>query len=117
MQSYSDPAYRRFLFRRSLQAAGGRCVYCGRDLMSDARSFLSSSLDHVLPRSRGGNNHPENLVAACGPCNRLKDDAFRQTVDEARALIARRLVAADIRRALLACQCQRPLLPAPAGAR
>jgi len=29
---------------------------------------LSSSLDHILPHSRGGNNEPDNLVTACGPC-------------------------------------------------
>jgi len=26
-------------------------------------------IDHVLPHSRGGSSAPENLVAACGPCN------------------------------------------------
>jgi len=31
-------------------------------------SALTSSLDHLLPHSRGGTNDPDNLVTACGPC-------------------------------------------------
>lgn len=33
-----------------------------------ALSVLTSSLDHILPHCRGGNNEPDNLVTACGPC-------------------------------------------------
>ena len=33
-----------------------------------ALAALTSSLDHLLPHSRGGSNNPENLVTACGPC-------------------------------------------------
>lgn len=33
-----------------------------------ALNTLCSSLDHVLPHSRGGTNDRENLVATCGPC-------------------------------------------------
>lgn len=29
---------------------------------------LASSLDHILPHSRGGTNEPKNLVASCHPC-------------------------------------------------
>ena len=29
---------------------------------------LMASLDHVLPRSRGGRNEPSNLLTACWPC-------------------------------------------------
>ena len=32
------------------------------------------TLDHVIPRSRGGNSTWENLVACCHECNRRKDD-------------------------------------------
>lgn len=45
------------------------CVYCGA-----AGSFRELTLDHVLPRSRGGRTSWDNLVAACGPCNRRKGD-------------------------------------------
>lgn len=40
------------------------CAYCGsRDRIE---------VDHVIPFARGGKTVPENLVAACLPCNRSK---------------------------------------------
>jgi hypothetical protein len=46
-----------------------RCVFCDGDL-----TVLRATLDHLLPRSRGGTNDARNLAAACGPCNRRKGD-------------------------------------------
>ena len=42
-----------------------RCGYCGAD---------ATTVDHVLPRSRGGGNTWRNTVAACGRCNGRKGD-------------------------------------------
>ena len=42
---------------------GGRCVYCGGH---------ASTVDHVVPRSRGGEDRWDNVVAACGRCNNRK---------------------------------------------
>ena len=55
------PLTRRALFARD----GGRCVYC------DAPA---TSVDHVLPRSRGGQHIWENVVSACRRCNHVKGD-------------------------------------------
>jgi len=41
------------------------CVYCGGE---------GGSVDHVIPYSRGGNDHIDNLVTACMRCNRAKGD-------------------------------------------
>ena len=41
------------------------CVYCGK-------ASANLHCDHVLPRSRGGPDSMENLVAACPRCNLLK---------------------------------------------
>ncbi|RLI36548.1 HNH endonuclease [Candidatus Bathyarchaeota archaeon] len=41
------------------------CQYCGKE----ARQL---TLDHVLPRYRGGEQTWENVVSACIPCNRRK---------------------------------------------
>jgi 5-methylcytosine-specific restriction endonuclease McrA len=43
------------------------CQYCGLVLPSG-----ELTLDHVVPRSRGGSSTWENLVACCHPCNRRK---------------------------------------------
>ncbi len=43
------------------------CQYCGAQ---PGRADLT--VDHVLPRSRGGLTTWENVTTACGPCNRRK---------------------------------------------
>lgn len=41
------------------------CQYCGRETRE-------MTLDHVIPRSRGGEHCWENIVSACIPCNHRK---------------------------------------------
>ncbi len=48
---------------------GGRCQYCARPFPT-----AEFTLDHVIPRSRGGGSTWENLVSACKPCNNRKGD-------------------------------------------
>jgi len=55
------PLTRRAVFARD----GGRCMYCGGS---------AASIDHVVPRSRGGRHAWDNVVAACHRCNRIKAD-------------------------------------------
>jgi 5-methylcytosine-specific restriction endonuclease McrA len=77
------PFHRRTaLSRRAVFARdGGVCQYCGAH---------ADSIDHVLPRSRGGPHDWDNVVAACRPCNVRKRD---RTPDEASMRLARRPVA------------------------
>ena len=59
-------AVQRKISRRALFARDGwRCVYCG-----DRSGRLT--LDHVIPRSRGGGSVWENVVTSCAPCNLRK---------------------------------------------
>ena len=44
---------------------GHRCQYCGAN---------AENIDHIVPRSRGGEHVWENVVAACRPCNTRKED-------------------------------------------
>jgi 5-methylcytosine-specific restriction endonuclease McrA len=54
------------LSRRALVARdAGRCQYCGSH---------GSTIDHVVPRSRGGGHEWSNVVLACQPCNHRKGD-------------------------------------------
>ncbi|MGD2206548.1 MAG: HNH endonuclease [Anaerolineae bacterium] len=62
---FSLPLSRRAVLARDHYA----CQYCG---VQPGKARLT--LDHVLPRSRGGKTVWENVVAACGPCNRRKGD-------------------------------------------
>jgi 5-methylcytosine-specific restriction endonuclease McrA len=64
----------RKISRRALFARDGwRCVYCGT-----AGSRLT--LDHVIPRSRGGDSSWENVVTSCAPCNLRKGDRLPHEV-------------------------------------
>ena len=66
---------RQALFRRDRHV----CQYC-------ARKGGELTVDHVMPRSRGGEDSWENLVAACLSCNNRKGD---RTPDEARMPLLR----------------------------
>jgi 5-methylcytosine-specific restriction endonuclease McrA len=52
--------------RGVLQRDGHACQYCG------SRKRLT--LDHVIPRSKGGQHSWDNVVAACAGCNGRKGD-------------------------------------------
>ena len=52
------------------------CQYCGLLLASG-----ELTLDHVVPRSRGGLSTWENLVACCHPCNRRKGNHLLSETD------------------------------------
>ena len=54
-----------------LRRDGHRCAYRGSSPVCVQRA---TSVDHVMPRSRGGGDDTSNLVAACLPCNQLKGD-------------------------------------------
>ncbi len=49
-----------------------RCVYCGRDLLSDYETFALATEDHLLPKKHGGADDDSNRVIACSLCNSLK---------------------------------------------
>lgn len=55
--------------RKRLYEADPRCRYCGRLVR-----YGKSSLDHVVPVSRGGGDDPGNIVLACQHCNQAKAD-------------------------------------------
>jgi len=58
-----------------------RCQYCGAS---------AENIDHVVPRSRGGQHIWENVVAACRPCNTRKEDRY---LHESGLILRRRPVA------------------------
>jgi 5-methylcytosine-specific restriction endonuclease McrA len=61
-------AHRRKITRRAVFARDRwTCQYCGHE-----RGNLT--VDHVIPRSKGGSSSWENIVTCCAPCNRRKGD-------------------------------------------
>ena len=52
-------------------AADGKCVFCGRET-TRAPGPRQRNTDHAIPRSRGGNNSPDNAQNTCRECNQRK---------------------------------------------
>lgn len=62
---------------------GYRCAYCGA-------SNAPLTIDHIVPRVRGGTNEWENLVCCCTHCNNLKGDRTLEDVGMALHVVPRR---------------------------
>ena len=66
--------HRRRITRKAVLARDGwTCQYCGAHRPS-------LTVDHVIPRSRGGESVWENIVASCAPCNRRKGNRLPQEI-------------------------------------
>ena len=69
LNSYVRVPYKRIIISRKniLKRDGHKCAYCGR-------GHLPLTLDHIVPKSRGGEDTWDNLIAACIRCNNKKGD-------------------------------------------
>ena len=57
------------LWKKAIKEAWeDRCAYCGRPPIDEK----SLTIDHVRPRSRGGENTTSNCIPACKRCNHAK---------------------------------------------
>ena len=74
---------RRTQFSKKLVYARDKwlCQYCREKLIVGKNRYNSATIDHVLPKSRGGKSTFINCVASCEPCNGRKAN---KTPDEAR---------------------------------
>ncbi|HEY3875910.1 MAG TPA: HNH endonuclease [Candidatus Kapabacteria bacterium] len=63
-----------------LRRDGHKCQYCGT-------TSVTLTVDHIVPKSRGGEDSWENLVSACLRCNNVKGS---QTPEEAQMPLMRR---------------------------
>lgn len=66
LRRYARIPYKHIVLSRKniLKRDNNSCLYCG------SREKLT--IDHVIPRSRGGDDSWENLVSACTSCNHRK---------------------------------------------
>ena len=67
LAAYVRVPYKRIMLSRKniIKRDGGRCQYCGR-------KTEHMTVDHVIPKTQGGLDVWENLVAACRECNNKK---------------------------------------------
>lgn len=65
------------LNKRNLYARDkGKCQYCLKDV-----GLHSATIDHIVPRARGGKNEWTNVALACGDCNWKKGDRLLENTD------------------------------------
>jgi 5-methylcytosine-specific restriction endonuclease McrA len=65
----APPALRRAVFRRDSHT----CRYCG--------FHPATTIDHIIPFSKGGKTYYENLAAACKDCQKRKDNLLLDEID------------------------------------
>ena len=72
--NYVRYVYRRLRVNRHkiYKRDGHKCVYCGNS--------KQLTIDHLIPKSKGGKNTWENLVTCCSRCNVKKGD---KTIEQA----------------------------------
>jgi len=58
---YSNRAFRSYILNRDRYT----CYFCGQ---------YGDTIDHLLPRAKGGHTTPMNCVCACNLCNQSKAD-------------------------------------------
>lgn len=51
----------------------GKCLHCNRRLVVSRQGDPhGATLEHIVPRSHGGSENPDNLALACERCNHQK---------------------------------------------
>lgn len=77
---YGDFENNQQIKKQLFELDGGHCVYCWRRF----NSYLDPNLtiDHVIPKNRGGSNRLHNLVLSCEQCNHSKDSKGSRSYDD-----------------------------------
>ena len=67
-----SPRNARRKFRQSIfESWEWKCAYCEKDLDID-----SATIDHILPKFKGGHNVKSNMLCSCSKCNRSKGSSL-----------------------------------------
>ena len=63
-----SPRNARRKFRQSIfESWEWKCAYCDKDL-----DVKSATIDHIVPKFKGGHNVKSNMICSCSKCNRSK---------------------------------------------
>lgn len=79
-ERYTTNKKKRFKRQRLFEKQRGACYYCGKPMLlakgpADARLRPSfATIDHVIPKAKGGTMCYDNCVLACQACNCERGD-------------------------------------------
>ena len=65
------PKSKRHKKQKLIAVYGSYCWWCGKCLTEE-----EMTIEHLLPRSRGGSNSDENLRLACKSCNQSRGNSI-----------------------------------------
>lgn len=68
---FNTPIRRQAALEKMFERAGRNCIWCGRPL---AARHLDSSYEHLVPQSKQGSDHSDNLLPACMDCNNRRSN-------------------------------------------
>jgi hypothetical protein len=68
----SDPKIRNAVWKLT----GGECARCDRQLLPSTGDSASMHVDHIVPKSKGGQDRLSNYQPLCRSCNLSKGDEF-----------------------------------------
>jgi 5-methylcytosine-specific restriction endonuclease McrA len=75
-ETNSNGKYREGRLSEIIKLDGYNCFYCNKKTYRvesfGKQEWNSSTVDHVLPKKRGGDNSIDNCVCACYSCNNSK---------------------------------------------
>lgn len=64
----------RYWRSRLSEAQNHKCCFCGCVMTEERNKRNSSTIEHVIPKSKGGPDHPDNFAASCDDCNNKRGD-------------------------------------------
>ena len=74
LEPITDPYKRLYNYKHTLHyEQGGKCKGC-----NEVFKLGNMTIDHILPRSRGGTDDPSNLQLLCARCNSSKGDRTQE---------------------------------------
>lgn len=74
---------------RLLIKDGNKCIYCENKF----KDVEDATIDHILPKIKGGTNNINNLGLACSECNREKGNLLLTEYIRAKELKVTRILA------------------------
>jgi 5-methylcytosine-specific restriction endonuclease McrA len=64
-----EHALKVYIRSRCAEAQNHKCCYCGKPTVDIPNKKNSTTLEHVIPKSQGGETSYENGAMACARCN------------------------------------------------
>jgi 5-methylcytosine-specific restriction endonuclease McrA len=66
-----------YIRTRLAEAQNWKCCWCGRDCTDELDRRHSMTIEHIVPKSRGGKDTWENLAMACNRCNQKRGSEMK----------------------------------------